>query len=160
MNYNRDASVLIAAFISSIISGALWAKMLSISTALAGISSIAVGIFIGLSILLIGRTRKISYGLIASAYAIIGLTFGKFLDVRWNTFQRTQRYLMNPYQISAEQAEPMAQAQLGGYSTWELMIDQTTYWDILLYAAAAYFAFRIVFVRFLHNVIQTVEEED
>jgi hypothetical protein len=109
---------------------------------------------------LIGRARKISYGLIASAYAIIGLTFGKFLDVRWNTFQRTQRYLMNQYQISAEQAEPMAQAQFGGYSTWELMADQTTYWDILLYAAAAYFAFRIVFVRFLHNVIQTVEEED
>lgn len=160
MNYNRVGLVLIATLVSSAISGALWAQMLSISITLAGISAIIVGILIGLSVLLVGRTRKISYGLIASAYAIIGLTFGKFLDVRWNTFQRTQHYLMNQYQISAEQAEPMAQAQFGGYSTWELMIDQATPWDIALYAAAAYFAFRIVFVRFLHNVIQTVEEED
>ena len=61
MNYNRVGPVLIAALISSVISGALWAKMLSISTALAGISSIIVGILIGLSVLLVGRTRKIGY---------------------------------------------------------------------------------------------------
>ena len=158
MMNNRVGTVLIAAFISSIISGVLWAKMLSISTTLAGISSITVGIIVGLSVLLTGRTRKTSYGLIASAYAIIGLTLGKFLDVRWNTFQRIQRHLMNQYELSAEQAEPMAQAQFGGYSTWELMADQTARWDILLYAAAAYFAFRIVFVRFLHNVIKTEED--
>ena len=65
---------------------------------------------------------------------------------------------MDQYELSAEQAEPMAQAQFGGYSTWELMADQTARWDILLYAAAAYFAFRIVFVRFLHNVIKTEED--
>ena len=149
MMTNRVGTVLITAFISSIISGVLWAKMLSISTTLAGISSITVGIIVGLSVLLTGRKRKTSYGLIASAYAIIGLTLGKFLDVRWNTFQRIQRHLMDQYELSAEQAEPMAQAQFGGYSTWELMADQTARWDILLYAAAAYFAFRIVFVRFL-----------
>ena len=158
MMTNRVGTVLIAAFISSIISGVLWAKMLSISTTLAGISSITVGIIVGLSVLLTGRKRKTSYGLIASAYAIIGLTLGKFLDVRWNTFQRIQRHLMDQYELSAEQAEPMAQAQFGGYSTWELMADQTARWDILLYAAAAYFAFRIVFVRFLHNVIKTEED--
>ena len=158
MMNNRVGTVLIAAFISSIISGVLWAKMLSISTTLAGISSITVGIIVGLSVLLTGRKRKTSYGLIASAYAIIGLTLGKFLDVRWNTFQRIQRHLMDQYELSAEQAEPMAQAQFGGYSTWELMADQTARWDILLYAAAAYFAFRIVFVRFLHNVIKTEED--
>ena len=151
-------TVLITAFISSIISGVLWAKMLSISTTLAGISSITVGIIVGLSVLLTGRKRKTSYGLIASAYAIIGLTLGKFLDVRWNTFQRIQRHLMDQYELSAEQAEPMAQAQFGGYSTWELMADQPARWDILLYAAAAYFAFRIVFVRFLHNIIKTEED--
>ena len=158
MMTNRVGTVLITAFISSIISGVLWAKMLSISTTLAGISSITVGIIVGLSVLLTGRTRKTNYGLIASAYAIIGLTLGKFLDVRWNTFQRIQRHLMDQYELSAEQAEPMAQAQFGGYSTWELMADQTARWDILLYAAAAYFAFRIVFVRFLHNVIKTEED--
>ncbi|MBB17598.1 hypothetical protein CMK22_20215 [Candidatus Poribacteria bacterium] len=158
MMTNRVGTVLITAFISSIISGVLWAKMLSISTTLAGISSITVGIIVGLSVLLTGRKRKTSYGLIASAYAIIGLTLGKFLDVRWNTFQRIQRHLMDQYELSAEQAEPMAQAQFGGYSTWELMADQTARWDILLYAAAAYFAFRIVFVRFLHNVIKTEED--
>ena len=158
MMTNRVGTVLITAFISSIISGVLWAKMLSISTTLAGISSITVGIIGGLSVLLTGRKRKTSYGLIASAYAIIGLTLGKFLDVRWNTFQRIQRHLMDQYELSAEQAEPMAQAQFGGYSTWELMADQTARWDILLYAAAAYFAFRIVFVRFLHNVIKTEED--
>ena len=158
MMTNRVGTVLITAFISSIISGVLWAKMLSISTTLAGISSITVGIIVGLSVLLTGRKRKTSYGLIASAYAIIGLTLGKFLDVRWNTFQRIQRHLMDQYELSAEQAEPMAQAQFGGYSTWELLADQTARWDILLYAAAAYFAFRIVFVRFLHNVIKTEED--
>ena len=158
MMTNRVGTVLITAFISSIISGVLWAKMLSISTTLAGISSITVGIIVGLSVLLTGRKRKTSYGLIASAYAIIGLTLGKILDVRWNTFQRIQRHLMDQYELSAEQAEPMAQAQFGGYSTWELMADQTARWDILLYAAAAYFAFRIVFVRFLHNVIKTEED--
>ena len=158
MMTNRVGTVLITAFISSIISGVLWAKMLSISTTLAGISSITVGIIVGLSVLLTGRKRKTSYGLIASAYAIIGLTLGKFLDVRWNTFQRIQRHLMDQYELSAEQAEPMAQAQFGVYSTWELMADQTARWDILLYAAAAYFAFRIVFVRFLHNVIKTEED--
>ena len=158
MMTNRVGTVLITAFISSIISGVLWAKMLSISTTLAGISSITVGIIVGLSVLLTGRKRKTNYGLIASAYAIIGLTLGKFLDVRWNTFQRIQRHLMDQYELSAEQAEPMAQAQFGGYSTWELMADQTARWDILLYAAAAYFAFRIVFVRFLHNVIKTEED--
>ena len=158
MMTNRVGTVLITAFISSIISGVLWAKMLSISTTLAGISSITVGIIVGLSVLLTGRKRKTSYGLIASAYAIIGLTLGKFLDVRWNTFQRIQRHLMDQYELSAEQAEPMAQAQFGGYSTWELMADQTARWDILLYAATAYFAFRIVFVRFLHNVIKTEED--
>ena len=158
MMTNRVGTVLITAFISSIISGVLWAKMLSFSTTLAGISSITVGIIVGLSVLLTGRKRKTSYGLIASAYAIIGLTLGKFLDVRWNTFQRIQRHLMDQYELSAEQAEPMAQAQFGGYSTWELMADQTARWDILLYAAAAYFAFRIVFVRFLHNVIKTEED--
>ena len=158
MMTNRVGTVLITAFISSIISGVLWAKMLSFSTTLDGISSITVGIIVGLSVLLTGRKRKTSYGLIASAYAIIGLTLGKFLDVRWNTFQRIQRHLMDQYELSAEQAEPMAQAQFGGYSTWELMADQTARWDILLYAAAAYFAFRIVFVRFLHNVIKTEED--
>ena len=158
MMTNRVGTVLITAFISSIISGVLWAKMLSISTTLAGISSITVGIIVGLSVLLTWRKRKTSYGLIASAYAIIGLTLGKFLDVRWTTFQRIQRHLMDQYELSAEQAEPMAQAQFGGYSTWELMADQTARWDILLYAAAAYFAFRIVFVRFLHNVIKTEED--
>ena len=74
MMTNRVGTVLITAFISSIISGVLWAKMLSISTTLAGISSITVGIIVGLSVLLTGRKRKTSYGLIASAYAIIGLT--------------------------------------------------------------------------------------
>ena len=117
MMNNRVGTVLIAAFISSIISGVLWAKMLSISTTLAGISSITVGIIVGLSVLLTGRTRKTSYGLIASAYAIIGLTLGKFLDVRWNTFQRIQRHLMDQYELSAEQAEPMAQAQFGPNGT-------------------------------------------
>ena len=58
MMNNRVGTVLIAAFISSIISGVLWAKMLSISTTLAGISSITVGIIVGLSVLLTGRTRK------------------------------------------------------------------------------------------------------
>ena len=138
--------------IGAVIGGMLWAKYVQWTGYTAGGIAFAIGLFTGLGVLLAGRSRVISVCSIASLFAVLGIVFGKYLDVRWNALDRIKTQLINTRGISANQAEPIAQTIFGGNSTWELMRDQMQWIDLFFYLIAAFIAFYVVRSRVLHRL--------
>ena len=138
--------------IGAVIGGMLWAKYVQWTGYTAGGVAFAIGLFTGLGVLLTGRSRGISICSIASLFAVLGIAFGKYLDVRWNALDRIKTQLINTRGISANQAEPIAQTIFGGNSTWELMRDQMQWIDLFFYLIAAFIAFYVVRSRVLHRL--------
>lgn len=144
--------------IGAILGGALWAKYIQWTGLTAGWVAFAIGIFTGLGVLLAGRSRKIRVSLVAVLFAIIGILFGKYLDVRWNALERIKVQLIAEHKISPDQAQPMAQTIFRGQSTWELMRSQMRWSDLIFeYVIAATIAFYVVRSRVLHRYFFKLE---
>ena len=137
--------------IGAVVGGVLWAKYIQWTGFTAGWVAFAIGLFTGLGVLFTGRSRAISVCSIASLFAVLGIFFGKFLDVRWNALERIKTQLINSKGISSSQAEPFAQTIFAGNSTWELMHNQMQWIDLFFYVIAAFIAFYVVRSRVLHR---------
>ena len=137
--------------IGAVVGGILWAKYMQWTGYTAGWVAFAIGLFAGLGVLLMGRSRAISVCLISSLFAIFGILFGKYLDVRWNAIERIKTQLIDTYGLSSNQAEPIAQTNIAGLSTWELMRSQMEWGDLIFYVTAAFIAFYVVHSRVLHR---------
>lgn len=139
--------------IGAVAGGMLWAKYVQWTGYTAGWVAFAIGVFTGLGVLLTGRSRAVSDCSIASLFAVLGIIFGKYLDVLWNALERIKTQLMDTQGISANQAEPIAQTIFAGHSTWELMRDQMQWIDLIFYAIAAFIAVYVVRSRVLHRIV-------
>ena len=88
----------------------------------------------------------------AAFFAILGIFIGKYLDVQWNAVAQIAEQLSQEHNISMEQAMPIATTVFKGQSVWELMQARMSgIYDLLFFAAAAFFAFRIPSSRWLRN---------
>ena len=137
--------------IGAVVGGILWAKYIQWTGYTPGWVAFAIGLFTGLGVLLMGRSRAISVCFISSLFAIFGVLFGKYLDVRWNALERIKTQVIDTYGISSNQAEPIAQTIFAGQSTWELMRSQMEWGDLIFYVTAALIAFYVVYSRVLHR---------
>ena len=137
--------------IGAVVGGILWAKSFQWPGFPAGSVAFAIGLFTGLGVLFMGRSRAISVCSISSLFAIFGILFGTYLDVRWNALERIKTQVIDTYGISSNQAEPIAQTIFAGQSTWELMRCQMEWGDLIFYVTAALIAFYVVYSRALHR---------
>ena len=137
--------------IGAVVGGVLWAKYIQWTGYTAGWVAFAIGLFTGLGVLLTGKSRAFSVCSISSLFAVLGILFGKFLDVRWNALERIKTQLINSDGISSSQAAPIAQTIFAGNSTWELMRNQMQWIDLFFYVVAAFIAFYVVRSRVLHR---------
>ncbi|MCZ6676476.1 MAG: hypothetical protein O7E52_04420 [Candidatus Poribacteria bacterium] len=141
--------------IGAVLGGTLWAKYIQWTGLTAGWVALAIGIFTGLGVLLVGRSRRISLGLIAALFAIIGILIGKYLDVRWNAPQDITVAIIEDHKdIPPEYAESIARSIEGsetGGSTWGLMRRRMEWFDLIYYVVAGYIAFRVAHSRRLHQ---------
>ena len=137
--------------IGAILGGLLWAKYIQWTGLAAGWVAFAIGVFTGLGVLLTSRSRKISVSLIASLFAIIGILWGKYLDVRWNALERIKVQLIEEHELLPDQAEPIAQTFVSGQSVGELMRSQMQWFDLIFYVIAAFIAFYVVRSHILHR---------
>ena len=135
----------------AVVGGMLWAKYIQWTGYTAGWVAFAIGLFTGLGVLFTGRSRAIGVCSISSLFAVLGILFGKYLDVRWNALERIKTQLINAKGISSNQAEPIAQTIFAGNSTWELMRSQMQWIDLFFYVIAAFIAFYVVRSRVLHR---------
>ncbi len=94
--------------IGAVVGGILWAKSFQWPGFPAGSVAFAIGLFTGLGVLFMGRSRAISVCSISSLFAIFGILFGTYLDVRWNALERIKTQLIDTYGISSNQAEPIS----------------------------------------------------
>ena len=69
------------ALLGAIIGGVLWAKYIQWTGLTAGWVAIAIGILTGIGAVMAGRSRRLSIGLVALLFAIMGILLGKYLDV-------------------------------------------------------------------------------
>ena len=112
--------------IGALLGGALWAKYIQWTGLTAGWVALAIGIFTGIGVLLVGRSRQMSISLVAALFAIVGILCGKYLDVQWNA----------PQTIT---------------SVWQLMRQRMQWIDLLYYVVSAYIAFRVSYSRRLYH---------
>ena len=145
------------ALVSAALGGVLWAKYIQWTGFTAGWVALVIGVLTGFSVLLVSRSRRIDVSLVAAVFAIAGILFGKYLDVRWNAPQEmTVAILQEEEQIPPEYAQQIAravEASESGGSTWKLMRQRMEWFDLVYYAAAAFIAFRVAYSRYLHRRI-------
>ena len=154
----HSASLMLAplgGLIGAALGGALWAKYIQWTGLTAGWVALAIGVFTGVGVLLAGRERRIDVSLVAAALGVIGILFGKYLDVRWNAPQEMTVAIMDQHEgIPPEYAESIAksvEASESGGSTWRLMRNRMEWFDTIYYAVAAFIAFRVAYSRRLHR---------
>jgi hypothetical protein len=141
--------------VGALIGGVLWAKYIQWTGLTAGWVALVIGILTGLGVLLTGRTRRMDVSLVAALFAVVGILFGKYLDVRWNApKEMTVAIIQQHGDIPPEYAESIAksvEASEAGGSTWRLMRRRMEWFDLVYYAAAAFIAFRVAYSRRLHR---------
>ena len=141
--------------IGALLGGALWAKYIQWTGLTAGWVALAIGIFTGVGVLLASRSTQIRMGLVAVLFAIIGILFGKYLDVRWNAPQEiTVAIIEDHKEIPPDYADNitrMVESSESGSPTWRLMRHRMEWFDLIYYAVAAYIAFRVSHSRRLYH---------
>ena len=139
----------------AIIGGILWAKYIQWTNYTSGAVAIVIGILVGLGVILTSRSPRTSVGLVAALFAVFGILFGKYLDVKWNAPKfRTADIIHAHEDIPPEYAEQIAkdfESSESGGSTWKLMKIRMQWVDLLFALAAATFAFYVARSRFLHQ---------
>jgi hypothetical protein len=158
MTYRHPGHLALAPFgglIGALIGGALWAKYIQWTGFAGGWIAIAIGLLVGLGVLLAGKSRGLSMSLIAALFAVIGILFGKYLDVRWNAPKELTVAIIEENEgVPPEYAESIArtvEASESGGSTWRLVRNRMEWFDLIFYAVAAYIAFRVTHSRHLHQ---------
>ena len=150
----------IGGLIGAVIGGALWAKYVQWTGRTDGVIAIGIGVLTGVGILFtssrcLEREAKTMWRVVSIAaafFAILGIFIGKYLDVQWNAVAQIAEQLSQEHNISMEQAMPIATTVFKGQSVWELMRARMSgIYDLLFFAAAAFFAFRIPSSRWLRN---------
>ena len=136
--------------IGALLGGALWAKYIQWTGLTAGWVALAIGIFTGIGVLLIGRSRRITIGLVAALFAVVGILLGKYLDVRWNAPQTITVAIIEKHDAPSDQPKMV---ETSGYDTsvWRLMRQRMEWIDLLYYVVSAYIAFRVSYSRRLYH---------
>ena len=140
--------------IGALLGGALWAKYIQWTGLTAGWVALAIGIFTGLGVLLIGRSRQISISLVAASFAIIGILLGKYLDVQWNKPETVTVAIWEKPDAQSDQSEGMGKmVETRGFepSVWQFMRQRMEWIDLLYYVVSAYIAFRVSYSRRLYH---------
>ena len=136
--------------IGALLGGALWAKYIQWTGLTAGWVALAIGIFTGIGVLLVGRSRQISISLVAALFAVIGILLGKYLDVQWNAPQTVTVAIIEKHDAPSDQPKMV---ETTGYdaSVWQLMRQRMEWMDLLFYVVSAYIAFRASYSRRLYH---------
>lgn len=140
--------------IGALLGGALWAKYIQWTGLTAGWVALAIGILTGIGVLLVGRSRQISISLVAALFAVIGILFGKYLDVQWNAPQTITVAIMEKHDAPSDESEgigKMVETRESGISVWRLMRQRMEWIDLLFYVVSAYIAFRVSYSRRLYH---------
>lgn len=138
----------------ALLGGALWAKYIEWTGLTAGWVALAIGILVGIGVLLVGRSRQVSISLIAGVFAVIGILVGKYLDVQWNYPETvTVAILEKPDTPSddPDSIDEMIELRGAGMSVWQLMRQRMQWIDLLYYVVSAYIAFRVSYSRRLYH---------
>ena len=136
--------------IGALLGGALWAKYIQWTGLTAGWVALAIGIFTGIGVLLVGRSRQISISLVAALFAVVGILLGKYLDVQWNAPQTVMVAIIEKHDTPSDQP---TMVETTGYdaSVWQLMRRRMEWIDLLFYVVSAYIAFRVSYSRRLYH---------
>ena len=136
--------------IGALLGGALWAKYIQWTGLTAGWVALAIGIFTGIGVLLVGRSRQISISLVAALFAVVGILLGKYLDVQWNAPQTITVAIIEKQDSPSDQPK-MVETSGYGTSVWQLMRQRMEWIDLLYYVVAAYIAFRLSYSRRIYH---------
>ena len=136
--------------VGALLGGALWAKYIQWTGLTAGWVALAIGILTGIGVLLVGRSRRVTIGLVAALFAVAGILLGKYLDVRWNAPQTITVAIIEKHDAPSDQPKMV---ETSGYSTsvWQLMRQRMEWIDLLYYVVSAYIAFRVSYSRRLYH---------
>ena len=136
--------------VGALLGGALWAKYIQWTGLTAGWIALAIGIFTGLGVLLIGRSRQIAISIVAALFAIAGILIGKYLDVQWNAPQTVTVAVIEEHSGPSDQPK-LVETREYGASVWQLMRQRMEWMDLLFYVVSAYIAFRVSYSRRLYH---------
>lgn len=136
--------------IGALLGGALWAKYIQWTGLTAGWIVLVIGILTGAGVLLAGRSRQISISLVAALLAVMGILFGKYLDVQWNAPQTITVAIIEKRDAPSDEPK-LVETEGSGASVWQLMRHRMEWIDLLYYVVAAYIAFRISYSRRLYR---------
>ena len=140
--------------IGALLGGALWAKYIQWTGLTAGWIALAIGIFTGIGVLLVGRSRQVSISLVAALFAVVGILLGKYLDVQWNAPQTVTVAIIEKHDAPSDESEgigKMVETRESGLSVWRLMRQRMEWIDLLFYVVSAYIAFRVSYSRRLYH---------
>ena len=138
----------------ALLGGALWAKYIQWTGLTAGWVALAIGILVGIGVLLVGRSRQISISIIAALFAVIGILTGKYLDVQWNYPETVMVAILDKHDTPSDELDSideMIEIQGSDIPVWQLMRQRMQWIDLLYYVVSAYIAFRISYSRRLYH---------
>ena len=136
--------------VGALLGGALWAKYIQWTGLTAGWVALAIGIFTGIGVLLVGRSRQVSISLVAALFAVVGILIGKYLDVQWNGPQTVMVAVIEEHNGQSDQPK-LVETREYGTSVWQLMRQRMEWIDLLFYVVSAYIAFRVSHSRRLYH---------
>lgn len=140
--------------VGAMLGGALWAKYIQWTGLTAGWVALAIGILVGIGVLLVGRSRQISISIVAALFAVIGILVGKYLDVQWNYPETVTVAILEKQDTPSDEIESideMIEMGRAGMSVWQLMRQRMEWIDLLYYVVSAYIAFRVSYSRRLYH---------
>jgi hypothetical protein len=138
----------------ALLGGALWAKYIQWTGLTAGWVALAIGIFTGIGVLLVGRSRQISISVVAALFAVVGILTGKYLDVQWNYPETVMVAILEKHDEPSDELDgidEMIEMKGSDIPVWQLMRQRMQWIDLLYYVVSAYIAFRISYSRRLYH---------
>ena len=138
----------------ALLGGALWAKYIQWTGLTAGWVALAIGIFVGIGVLLVGRSRQFSISLVAALFAVVGILTGKYLDVQWNYPETVMVAILDKHDAPSDELDSideMIEMKGSDIPVWQLMRQRMQWIDLLYYVVSAYIAFRVSYSRRLYH---------
>lgn len=138
----------------ALLGGALWAKYIQWTGLTAGWVALAIGIFVGIGVLLVGRSRQFSISIVAALFAVIGILTGKYLDVQWNYPETVMVAILDKNDAPSDELDSideMIEMKGSDIPVWQLMRQRMQWIDLLYYVVSAYIAFRVSYSRRLYH---------
>ena len=138
----------------ALLGGALWAKYIQWTGLTAGWVALAIGIFVGIGVLLVGRSRQISISVVAALFAVVGILTGKYLDVQWNYPETVMVAILEKHDEPSDELDSideMIEMKGSDIPVWQLMRQRMQWIDLLYYVVSAYIAFRVSYSKRLYH---------